>query len=99
MEETDIFASLVLQVIFGILAGIAPEYITYTLSRFIVGATTRCISGSLCHRHGNETHNKPTLETIQDGEEFGKSNRSAECRLENGKELKQLENAENLPKF
>lgn len=34
------FASLVLQVIFGIAAGIAPEYITYTISRFIVGATT-----------------------------------------------------------
>lgn len=34
------FASLVLQVIFGITAGIAPEYITYTLSRIIVGATT-----------------------------------------------------------
>lgn len=34
------FASLVLQVIFGITAGIAPEYITYTISRIIVGATT-----------------------------------------------------------
>lgn len=34
------FASLVLQVIFGIAAGIAPEYITYSISRLIVGATT-----------------------------------------------------------
>lgn len=34
------FASLVIQVIFGITAGIAPEYITYTISRIIVGATT-----------------------------------------------------------
>lgn len=34
------FASLVLQVIFGITAGISPEYITYTISRIIVGATT-----------------------------------------------------------
>lgn len=34
------FASLVLQLIFGIGAGIAPEYITYTISRIIVGATT-----------------------------------------------------------
>lgn len=34
------FSSLVIQVIFGITAGIAPEYITYTLSRMIVGATT-----------------------------------------------------------
>lgn len=34
------FASLVLQVIFGIAAGIAPEYITYTIARVIVGATT-----------------------------------------------------------
>ncbi|XP_055375376.1 organic cation transporter protein-like [Condylostylus longicornis] len=34
------FASLVIQLIFGILAGIAPEYITYTISRIIIGATT-----------------------------------------------------------
>lgn len=34
------FASLVIQVIFGIAAGIAPEYISYTISRLIVGATT-----------------------------------------------------------
>lgn len=34
------FASLVLQLIFGIAAGVAPEYITYTVSRVIVGATT-----------------------------------------------------------
>lgn len=34
------FASLVLQLIFGIGAGIAPEYITYTIARIVVGATT-----------------------------------------------------------
>lgn len=34
------FASLVLQVIFGILAGVAPDYITYTMARMIIGATT-----------------------------------------------------------
>lgn len=34
------FFSLVLQVIFGILAGIAPEYISYTIGRMVVGATT-----------------------------------------------------------
>lgn len=34
------FASLIIQVIFGVLAGIAPEYITYTISRAIIGATT-----------------------------------------------------------
>lgn len=34
------FASLVIQVIFGITAGIAPEYVSYTISRLIVGATT-----------------------------------------------------------
>lgn len=34
------FASLIIQVIFGVFAGIAPEYITYTISRVIVGATT-----------------------------------------------------------
>lgn len=34
------FASLVLQVIFGVIAGIAPDYITFTLSRLIIGATT-----------------------------------------------------------
>lgn len=34
------FASLVIQLIFGITAGIAPEYITYTISRIIVGSTT-----------------------------------------------------------
>lgn len=34
------FASLVIQVVFGILAGIAPEYLTYTISRIIIGATT-----------------------------------------------------------
>lgn len=34
------FASLVLQVIFGVIAGVAPNYITYTISRLIIGATT-----------------------------------------------------------
>lgn len=34
------FASLVLQVIFGVLAGIAPDYLTFTISRLIIGATT-----------------------------------------------------------
>ncbi|XP_060648114.1 organic cation transporter-like protein [Drosophila nasuta] len=34
------FASLVIQVIFGVVAGIAPEYFTYTIARLIVGATT-----------------------------------------------------------
>uniref|UniRef100_A0A182N5I8 Major facilitator superfamily (MFS) profile domain-containing protein n=1 Tax=Anopheles dirus TaxID=7168 RepID=A0A182N5I8_9DIPT len=34
------FASLVLQVIFGVLAGVAPEFFTYTLARMVVGATT-----------------------------------------------------------
>jgi len=35
-----LFASLVIQVLFGVLAGVAPEYITYTFARLIVGATT-----------------------------------------------------------
>ncbi|XP_017492014.1 PREDICTED: organic cation transporter protein-like [Rhagoletis zephyria] len=34
------FASLVIQVVFGVLAGVAPEYFTYTISRMVVGATT-----------------------------------------------------------
>lgn len=34
------FASLVLQEIFGVLVAISPEYITYSISRLIVGATT-----------------------------------------------------------
>jgi len=34
------FASLVIQVIFGVVAGIAPEYFSYTLARLVVGATT-----------------------------------------------------------
>lgn len=34
------FASLVLQVIFGVIAGIAPDFITFTVSRLIIGATT-----------------------------------------------------------
>lgn len=34
------FASLVIQVVFGIAVAISPEYITYSASRLIVGATT-----------------------------------------------------------
>ncbi|XP_067619680.1 organic cation transporter protein-like [Eurosta solidaginis] len=34
------FISLLTQVTFGILAGIAPDYLTYTIVRFIIGATT-----------------------------------------------------------
>lgn len=34
------FASLVLQVIFGVIAGVAPDYITFTAARMVVGATT-----------------------------------------------------------
>ncbi|KAL7727041.1 hypothetical protein ACLKA6_012424 [Drosophila palustris] len=34
------FASLVIQVIFGVVAGVAPEYFSYTLARLMVGATT-----------------------------------------------------------
>ncbi|XP_058450277.1 organic cation transporter protein [Malaya genurostris] len=34
------FASLVTQVIFGVLAGLAPEFFTYTIARILVGATT-----------------------------------------------------------
>ncbi|KAM7361200.1 organic cation transporter protein-like [Cochliomyia hominivorax] len=39
-RKPTFFASLVIQVVFGVLAGIAPEYFTYTISRMIVGATT-----------------------------------------------------------
>ncbi|EDV44241.1 uncharacterized protein Dana_GF16119 [Drosophila ananassae] len=35
-----LFASLVIQVLFGVLAGVAPEYFTYTTARVMVGATT-----------------------------------------------------------
>lgn len=34
------FASLVIQVIFGVLAALAPDFFTYTVSRMVVGATT-----------------------------------------------------------
>ncbi|XP_036323326.1 organic cation transporter-like protein [Rhagoletis pomonella] len=34
------FTSLLFQVTFGILAGLAPNYLTYTAARFIIGATT-----------------------------------------------------------
>ncbi|XP_016981511.2 organic cation transporter protein [Drosophila rhopaloa] len=39
-RKPTFFASLVLQVIFGVLAAVAPEYVSYTISRIIVGATT-----------------------------------------------------------
>lgn len=39
-RKPTFFASLVIQVVFGVLAGVAPEYFTYTISRMIVGATT-----------------------------------------------------------
>ncbi|EDW98974.1 organic cation transporter protein [Drosophila yakuba] len=39
-RKPTFFASLVLQVIFGVLAAVAPEYFSYTISRMIVGATT-----------------------------------------------------------
>ncbi|KAI8045775.1 organic cation transporter-like protein [Drosophila gunungcola] len=35
-----LFASLVIQVFFGVVAGLAPEYFTYTLARLMVGTTT-----------------------------------------------------------
>lgn len=34
------FASLVLQVIFGVIAGFAPNYLTFTIARTVIGATT-----------------------------------------------------------
>ncbi|XP_023167181.2 organic cation transporter-like protein [Drosophila hydei] len=34
------FGSLVIQVIFGVVAALAPEYFTYTLARLVVGSTT-----------------------------------------------------------
>jgi len=34
------FISIVLQVVFGILAGIAPDFWTFVLSRMVVGAST-----------------------------------------------------------
>lgn len=39
-RKPTFFASLVTQLIFGVIAGVAPEYFTYTISRLIVGATT-----------------------------------------------------------
>ncbi|XP_022209557.2 organic cation transporter protein [Drosophila obscura] len=39
-RKPTFFASLILQLIFGVLAGVAPEYFSYTISRMIVGATT-----------------------------------------------------------
>lgn len=34
------FISLVIQVVFGLLAAIAPEFWTFTITRAVVGATT-----------------------------------------------------------
>ncbi|KAH8417902.1 hypothetical protein KR222_007948, partial [Zaprionus bogoriensis] len=39
-RKPTFFASLVIQLIFGVIAGVAPEYFSYTISRLIVGATT-----------------------------------------------------------
>lgn len=39
-RKPTFFASLVIQLIFGVFAGVAPEYFSYTISRLIVGATT-----------------------------------------------------------
>ncbi|XP_016952790.1 organic cation transporter protein [Drosophila biarmipes] len=39
-RKPTFFASLVLQVICGVLAAVSPEYFSYTISRMIVGATT-----------------------------------------------------------
>lgn len=39
-RKPTFFAALVTQLIFGVVAGVAPEYFSYTISRLIVGATT-----------------------------------------------------------
>ncbi|EDV90527.1 organic cation transporter protein [Drosophila grimshawi] len=39
-RKPTFFASLVIQLVFGITAGLAPDYFTYTIARLIVGATT-----------------------------------------------------------
>ncbi|XP_037732275.1 organic cation transporter protein [Drosophila subpulchrella] len=39
-RKPTFFTSLVLQMIFGVLAAVSPEYFSYTISRMIVGATT-----------------------------------------------------------
>ncbi|KAH8381366.1 hypothetical protein KR093_003477 [Drosophila rubida] len=39
-RKPTFFASLVIQLIFGVVAAVAPEYFSYTISRLIVGATT-----------------------------------------------------------
>ncbi|ALC47005.1 Orct [Drosophila busckii] len=39
-RKPTFFASLVIQVIFGVVAGLAPDYFSYSISRLIVGATT-----------------------------------------------------------
>ncbi|XP_060649032.1 organic cation transporter protein-like [Drosophila nasuta] len=39
-RKPTFFASLVIQLIFGVIAAVAPDYFSYTISRLIVGATT-----------------------------------------------------------
>lgn len=39
-RKITFFISLVTQLVFGIIAGFAPEYWTFTIARAIVGATT-----------------------------------------------------------
>ncbi|XP_030376006.1 organic cation transporter protein-like [Scaptodrosophila lebanonensis] len=39
-RKPTFFASLVIQLVFGVIVAVAPEYFTYTISRMIVGATT-----------------------------------------------------------
>ncbi|XP_068157507.1 organic cation transporter protein-like [Drosophila tropicalis] len=39
-RKPTFFAALVIQVVFGILVGMAPEYFSYTIGRMVVGATT-----------------------------------------------------------
>ncbi|XP_017856298.1 PREDICTED: organic cation transporter protein [Drosophila arizonae] len=39
-RKPTFFAALVTQLVFGVVAGVAPEYFSYTISRLIVGATT-----------------------------------------------------------
>ncbi|KAH8247008.1 hypothetical protein KR032_006819 [Drosophila birchii] len=39
-RKPTFFASLVIQLVFGVLAAVSPEYFSYTISRMIVGATT-----------------------------------------------------------
>ncbi|KAM7361199.1 organic cation transporter protein-like [Cochliomyia hominivorax] len=39
-RKPTFFATLVIQVLFGVMVAISPEYFTYTISRMIVGSTT-----------------------------------------------------------